>query len=97
MCKTVIFFITLKAAENINVQRSPGSPLSLPDWSHKGWLRHLRSYRLQNLVQKAEIFLTHSWVVWGVQDSVDFTRGRQPFHGEINFCPIPLEIKPWIH
>jgi hypothetical protein len=66
--------------EKRNVQRSPGSPLSLPNWIHKGRVRQLRSYCLQNLALEAETFLTHSEVVWGVQDSVDFIRGQPHNH-----------------
>jgi hypothetical protein len=63
------------SAKKRNVQRSPGSPLSLPDWIHKDLAQQLRSYCLQNLAPKAETFLTHSEVVWGVRDSVDFRNG----------------------
>ncbi len=38
-------------------------------------MRQSRLYCLQNLVPEAEIFLTHSEVVWGVGDSVDFRKG----------------------
>jgi hypothetical protein len=56
----------------MNIQRSPGSPLPLPDWIQKGRVRQLCSYCPQNLAPKAEILFTHSEVAWGVQDSVDF-------------------------
>ncbi len=58
----------------MNIQRSPGSPLPFNDWIHKGLMRQSRSYCLQNLARKAEIFLTQ--VEWGVRVSVDFARGR---------------------
>jgi hypothetical protein len=54
----------------MNIQRSPGSPLL--DWIHKGKVFQLRSYCLQNLAPKVEILFTHSDVVWGAQESVDF-------------------------
>jgi hypothetical protein len=75
--------------EKINVQRSPGSPLSLPDWIHKGWVWQSHSYRLQNLALKAEIILTHSEVAWDVRDPVYFTRGR---HHE-RYCDIAITLQ----
>jgi hypothetical protein len=39
-------------------------------------VRQSRSYCLQNLAPKAEIFLTHSQMVWGASESVDLTRGH---------------------
>jgi hypothetical protein len=60
------------ASEKMNVQRSLGSPLPHPDLIHKGLVRQLRSYCLQNLSSEAEILCMHSEVAWGVQDSVDF-------------------------
>ncbi len=57
--------VTTSYSEKINIQRSQGSPLPLPDWNHKGWVWQSRSYCLQNLAPEAEIFLTYSEVVWG--------------------------------
>jgi hypothetical protein len=68
-------FYIYNLPEKRNIQRSPGSPLSLPDWIHKVLARQLRLYLSAKSGSEAETFVTHSEVVWGVRDSVDFRNG----------------------
>ncbi len=47
-------------SENINIQRSPGSPPSFPNWRHNSWVRQLHAFcQVCIPLPPAEIFLTH--------------------------------------
>ncbi len=78
MFSSWIFFSSNNASpEKRNVQRSPGSPISLPDWIHEGLARQSRSYCLQNLAPEP-IFTNSS------QTKFANMRGKCRSHSSVN-------------